>query len=80
VKAKLSALNERSVVIDTESSATWVPFTLSENQLSAQTSAVNVSACAVLAKVAISAAQVVSFIFIAAVPSEGADWVSLQLI
>jgi hypothetical protein len=35
-------LNERSVVMDTESSPTSSPFTYSENQLSAHTSAVNV--------------------------------------
>ena len=37
----VSALNERSVVMGTESSPTASPLTVSENQLSAHTSAVN---------------------------------------
>ena len=40
---KVSALNERSVVIGTLSSPTFTPFTVSENQLSAHTCAVNVT-------------------------------------
>lgn len=38
----VSTLNERSVVIGTESSPASSPFAYSENQLSAQISAVNV--------------------------------------
>ena len=41
-KVIVSALNERSVVIGTESSPTISPLTYSENQLSAHTSAVKV--------------------------------------
>ena len=40
---KVSALNERSVVTSTLSSPTFTPFTVSENQLSAHTCAVNVT-------------------------------------
>ena len=44
---KVSALNERSVVIGTLSSPTFTPFTVSENQLSAHTCAVNVTDSAI---------------------------------
>ena len=43
VNVNVSALNERSVVIGTLSSPTFTPFTVSENQLSAHTFAVNVT-------------------------------------
>ena len=43
MNVNVSALNERSVVIGTLSSPTFTPFTVSENQLSAHTCAVNVT-------------------------------------
>ena len=47
MNVNVSALNERSVVIGTLSSPTFTPFTVSENQLSAHTCAVNVTDSAI---------------------------------